>query len=373
MPSIRISISNLNRKLFIVGSFVLLASCGGKSMTSESSHSDSSSDFSSSESSSVIASVSSSAPASVSSSVVASNSSSSASSDNNSNQSAFAEFTDPNCLDGQYIESLPDANADIESIIETVYSYTSPTKEQLAQAQIDVFDLAYPYGAFILSTVGNEGSGDPNVSCVEAWSNPDDGIFPESVWGIAINECANALDFKYGQYFISENNEPSIPDNDYYARGEISLDKFHSKIPDAAANRFYFEDYTDHLGLQTTLGLWSQYIHSVAANYTVYRFPELEYSYDINYMLNFAWALPRYLLVGENRFPDDFNRIMSDPDVRETILTLWGRTWLYYDAFKENTSWTPGAEELKYLAAIRDPEIIDMINRVRTQHACIVN
>ena len=90
-------------------------------------------------------------------------------------------------------------------------------------------------------------------------------------------------------------------------------------------------------------------------------------------MLNFAWALPRYLLVGENRFPDDFNRIMSDPDVRETILTLWGRTWLYYDAFKENTSWTPGAEELKYLAAIRDPEIIDMINRVRTQHACIVN
>ncbi|WP_394200610.1 hypothetical protein [Marinagarivorans algicola] len=279
----------------------------------------------------------------------------------------FQANTDPSCSDGRYTEELPDVSADIDHLINDFYALDNPTTEQMAQVQLDVFDIAYPHGAYILrNSPGFDGAGrcDLTFSDVEKFGTT-------SPWNFAIHECGHALDFERDTYFLSSNYETPIPTNDYFGRGEITKDRFHNDIPDAFANSTYFEDSSAKQGIHTTYSEWSQYTHSVAVNYLLWRFPKLEYDFDTRAMLNFMWAAQRYWLWAKEQRPQDYTAMLNDEKLREATLLLWGQSWLYYDALGKNTTWQETDKHLQYINAMKRPELLAVLNEVRIKHGCI--
>lgn len=280
--------------------------------------------------------------------------------------SFFTAYTDSSCSDGEYYEELPDLTANIDSIIQSVDRKQSPSTDDMAKAQLEVYDLAFPYGAYIL----RESPGfDGQYDCAMEWSDPSD-YGPEIVWQLAIHECGHAL--SRNKFYISENYTIDQPSRDYFPREELTKDRFHNDVPSAPANDLYFDvgSVTGDQGIQTMYDEWSQYIHSVAADYLLYRFPDLRYTYDISLMLNFAWAAPRYLLWAKENRPTDYDRMINDEDVREATLVLWGQTWFYYDAFLNDHQWNPDKETQQLMKAIKNKELQLMMDEVRIAHGC---
>ena len=278
----------------------------------------------------------------------------------------FTVQTDPSCTDGQYSETLPDQSANIGPIVSSIDSMEDPGAQVIADHLMQVLDLAYPYGAFI---VRESPDFDRSFNCAFNWSNKGYGW--ETSWGLAIHECGHALD-GFSKYYMSTNYELNQPANDYFWRQELTGDPYHNTIPDASANSTYFDvgSVTGDQGIQTMYDEWAQYVHSVALDYLLYPTPESNTTYQIEYMLNFAWAAPRYFLWAKNNHPDDFNSMMNSFDVREATLAIWGQTWLYYDAFANNTTWTPTRNETRYIDAINHPDLQAMMNEIRVKHGC---
>ncbi len=286
-------------------------------------------------------------------------------------EGTFGEFTDESCTDGQYEETLPDLTVDISNYIDEVANARNPEPQFVADTLMSVLNAAYPYGAFIVRESPNF---DREGNCALAWAS--EGYGWHNSWGLAIHECGHALDayhnWPVATYFMAENYELPEPRGFYFPRSNITADRFHNTISDAAANSTYFDldSVTGHQGLRSMYDEWAQYVHSVALDYLLYPHPQARRDYYVEYMLNFAWAAQRYLLWAKEELPSDFQTMMDNYDLRQATLALWGQTFTYYDAYANNVGWTPSENETRYLEAMREPDLLEVINDVRKAHSC---
>lgn len=269
----------------------------------------------------------------------------------------FTALTDPSCSDGQYCETLPDLEADISEHLATVQAMSSPA--EATAAATEMFETAWPFGAAIFAGA--------SPGCAEEWMAYDYGW--QNQLGLAVHECGHNWD-QLDAWNISEDYSISMGPDDFYERWEITQDMYHDTIPNAAANDTYFDQgaVTSDQGIWTMYDEWTQYVHSVALDYLLYA--DAPRDFYVAYMLNFAWAAPRYFLWAEANHPADFAAMMASPDIREATLVLWGQTLLYYDAMAADTAFVPEAEQTQYIDAMQHPDLLDMINRIRLEHGC---
>ena len=286
----------------------------------------------------------------------------------------FTEFTDPSCNDGQYRLVLPRLDLDYSSLISDVRQ--NETKPGIVAFTKEVLSRGYPY---MYDVIANKA--EPN--CFEDWWWDKDGDpnNPKYGWennhGLIVHECGHEAN-GFDHLFISDGYDLRQPPNDYFHRREITEDEFHNNI-NGAINSTYLSPDTpvSAQGLQTSLDEWTEYIHSVMAEYQLYESGGSEY--HVKYLLNWAWFAPRYFLWAKNNYPNFYAEMMHQDDghiVRESVLTLWGATWALYDAFEQNTSWSPSAEHMSYLDQIRiitndGPVLLDMMNEIRQAHGCL--
>jgi|GEM_PF-6629191 len=271
-----------------------------------------------------------------------------------------AELTDPSCDDGKYCEALPDLTVDISARVSALENATELS--DMTRLGLELLDAAWPFGGDYLRAAGLE--------CHERWA--DDSWGPLVGLAFALHECGHYQDFDDGTRAFEPSADYTlpVPQNDYFGRGEITGDEFHSAIPDARANDIYFFGSSSSQGIQTTFSEWSQYNHDLGLMYTLYAHDTSSAYIEVEMALNFAWAAPRYLLWARDNYPNDFDAMMADPEVRTIILTFWGQTLLYYDALARDTNWSPGAEHTQYIDAFRDPAIFAMMNEVRKAQGC---
>ena len=276
----------------------------------------------------------------------------------------FAEFTDPQCTDGQYCEVLPDVSVSIAGWVSQLEP--EPPASQATPIALEMLDATWPFASDILRN---------DLSCADTYMTGSGWGWYNNV-GLAVHECGHMWDLDWQQgwtYHMSKDHHLAIPDNDYFPRAEIFNDQYSAAIPDAAANDYFKPgEATSDQGIQTMFDEWAQYIHSVALSYLFCRdlpFDDLK-DFDMGFMLHFAWAAPRYFVWAENHHPGDFANMMGDANVREAMLALWGQTMLYYDAFSAHPEWTPSATETQYFDAMRHPDLLDMVDRIREAHGC---
>lgn len=274
----------------------------------------------------------------------------------------FGEFTDASCADGQYQVVLPDLEVDLSDEIDSV-ARNRPDTDGMVEFARSVLTQAYPYMARVSFDIASE-------ACASRWVR---NYGWENSLGLIVHECGHGADFSQRKYLLSEGYDLDMPSRDYFWRQEISGDQFHQQIPDAAANSTYFDvgATTAAQGIRTMYDEWTQYIHSVATDFMVYDdHSSARRDFYLEYMLNFAWAAQRYLLWAKDNHPNDFQHMLNDPDVREATLVLWGATFAHYDAYTELTSWTPTNNEERYIAAMREPALLSILNEVRSAHGC---
>lgn len=271
-----------------------------------------------------------------------------------------AEFTDPSCDDGKYCEALPDLSVEIGALVDELEAATELS--EMTRLGQELLDAGWAFGGDYLRAAG--------IECHERWA--DDSWGALTGLEFALHECGHYQDFDDG----SRAFEPSadytlpVPKNDYFGRGEITGDSFHSAIPDAAANDIYFEGSSRSQGIQTTFSEWSQYNHDLGMMYYLYAHDDSNAFIQAEIALNFAWAAPRYLLWARENHPADYDSMMADKEVRDVILTLWGQTFLYYDALVRDTDWSPSAKHTRYIDAMREPELVAIMNELRRAQGC---
>ena len=269
-----------------------------------------------------------------------------------------AELTDPTCDDGKYCEQLPDLTVDIGPLVSDLKKATELS--EMTRLGLELLDASWSFGGAYLHAAGKE--------CHERWANDSWG--PLVGLAFALHECGHGQDFDSSYaYEPSAGYSLPVPKEDYFGRGEITADAFHSQIPDAAANDTYFVGSISEQGIQTTFSEWSQYNHDLGLMYTLQKY-EPSFGHEVELALNFAWAAPRYLLWARDKHKKDYDSMMADPEVRTVILTLWGQTLLYYDALARDTDWSPGAKHTQFIEALRDPAIVGMMNDLRKAQGC---
>ncbi|GLS27008.1 PPC domain-containing protein [Marinibactrum halimedae] len=284
----------------------------------------------------------------------------------------FEEFTNASCTDGQYQLTLPSLEVDYQSMINEVEG--NETKAGIVEFTRKALSQGYPYMYDVVTQKAQ-----PN--CIEDWwwddgspNNPEYGW--ETNYGLIVHECGHEAN-GFSNYYVSEGYNLQQPRRDYFPRQEISRDPFHDNL-DGDANSTYFNygSTTGDQGIQTMYDEWTEYFHSVAADYQFYDITGTQY--HVNYLLNFAWAAPRYLLWAKQNHPQDFEHMMNDFNVREDTLVLWGATFALLDALNNNTSWSPSTKHQAYLDEIRintseGQVLLDMIDEVRAAHGCQTN
>lgn len=285
----------------------------------------------------------------------------------------FKQLTDASCSDGQFPKGenvLPRLDSEhYAPLIDAVLESQSPTKQDMVDFTLAVLSHGYPY---MHDVVTNKAQ--PACEADWWWGNK---YGWENNHGLIVHECGHEAD-GFSNYYLAEGYDLPQPSNDYFWRQEITGDKFHNNIPDAPANSTYFDvgSTTGDQGIKTMFDEWTQYIHSVAADYQLYdAHAAAKRSYYLEYALNFAWAAPRYFLWARNNHSDAYASMMNDPDVREATLVLWGATFYFYDAFNNNTTWSPTLNETRYLNEInlvtdQGTELLDMMNEIRRTHGC---
>ncbi|MCK2244772.1 MULTISPECIES: hypothetical protein [unclassified Crossiella] len=110
---------------------------------------------------------------------------------------------------------------------------------------------------------------------------------------------------------------------------------------------------------------WTQYINSMAVTYYLSSGGTTRTS-DRHALLTHLWWIERYLAKIRVEQPDQYSYLIASAPWRQTVLSLWGRSWRYL------TSTLPGMEpdsgQVTELA--RQPHLLDEIQRLRAGHGC---
>ena len=297
-----------------------------------------------------------------------------------------SDWTDPQCLDGQYQEILPDFNVEISDLI-TNYNSSDPASFVFA-----VLERRYPMGKLLVE----EGRMGPFGDCIEVFLR--DRSSAQAVieqLSTIVHECGHAADIEAGGftnsvYLITPNLTLECNGGDTiergggtFARSLLNRDEFALEACFSGANcDFYRDVYLDgdpenmnfeggDQGYYSVVEETVQYINSLAVGYAFNT--ELRSRGSVSErdgISTFLWYITRYLRMARLEYPGAYSAIAEDSCWRQTILTLWGRAWFFLEA----------SESMSHLGIndqnIQDrltPELLDEIQRLRDLEGCGAN
>lgn len=299
---------------------------------------------------------------------------------------ATGDLVDPNCIDGQYSETLPTGE---ESISDLAYDSSN-----LVDSALRFLDRRYPNGAEIISGCLEN---DTPERCVERWYGPS-GPSDETDFllglSTAVHEGGHLNDLGrngsgFGTYWVTNETVLTCEDGDSiprggmtFARSEIYSDEFQSgfrpceSLTDNDCDN-YALIYLDPASPTGTLGPSQgfssvmeealQYVNSLATGHS-FRDQIRGARSERDGILAFLWYVERYLHKARIEFPDAYAFISGSACWREVILTIWGRAWLYLEHTEGETELEVDADI--FMNLVRTPVLVEEIERIRTAHGC---
>lgn len=298
---------------------------------------------------------------------------------------------DPQCLDGQYTEPMPNLNASISGPLS---SYDSGD----VKAFIDgVLGARYPVGQYLVAQALVKGTqiGD----CVDFFLPPQARGNPAQViqqLSVIVHECGHFLDigvsgFGSSAYVIRPDLVITCSGASYqgtnatFPRSLLNSDEYAPLRPpcsvggasgdcDSYADIYLDGDPNDGTfdggdqGFNTVMEEAVQYVNSLATDYAFDDQGGFGSVSARDGILTFLWYMERYLRMARLSYPDQHNFLLGDPCWRQIILTTWGRAWLYLDATDGMNSL--GIDDAQLIALVRDPALLEEIDRVRDAEGC---
>ena len=85
-------------------------------------------------------------------------------------------------------------------------------------------------------------------------------------------------------------------------------------------------------------------------------------------ILTFLWYTVRYLRMARLQYPDAYTHIRDDSCIRDLVLTLWGRAWLYLELTEDIVSL--GINDAAIEARLLNPLFLQEINALRIASGC---
>ena len=297
-----------------------------------------------------------------------------------------SELVDPNCIDGQYTETLPPVDADISTLI------AGYSPDNYKDFILDVLEARYPVGAYIVDgALENSSMGD----CIDFFLRGND--TPSDIFrqlSVFVHECGHFWDIEEGgfsdaTYIFTPDLWLTCSQGDTTSRGGVTFARSLLNGDDYAELRppcgggfggcdSYADIYLDgdpfdgnfdggDQGFNSVIEEAVQYVNSLATGYAFA--DQLSGSVsERDGILTFLWWVQRYLRLARLEFPDAHEALLDDPCWREAILTLWGRAWLYLEA-------TDGMGNLSIegdliLPLVEDPDLLGEIQLVRDAEGC---
>lgn len=291
------------------------------------------------------------------------------------------ELVDPACIDGKYTETIPTELASIEDLV-SAYSEA----DYLAFTD-DVLARRYPNGGFIV-TEGNRLGLSRFGNCVERFTgNRGQASSLLRQLSTVVHECGHILDLSLSGFsdtvltiddslvFTCDRGDTTTRGGDTFARSRINGDPYAELNPDDFYRDVYLDGDPDDAsfdsgdqGFNSVIEEAVQYVNSLATDY--YLRDRLG-GFSITAkdgILTFLWYIERYLRMARLEYPAAYSRLTTDSCWREAILTVWGRAWLYLEAARDVRQLGIDADMLEGL--VRDPALLDEIERVRAAHGC---
>lgn len=299
-------------------------------------------------------------------------------------------LVDPECVDGQYSEVLPNPAGDISPFVS---GYSAGNVYDFIDG---VLGARYATGQYLFVNGYNSQGGFPD-NCLNYFLG--DSSSASAVIGqlsTIVHECGHFLDMSTGGW--GENGYHFTPDLVYtctdgrtpdngggrtFARSLINNDEYAALHPPCAnytdqgcdsyaaiylngdPNNGTFESGDQGYGMlhEETL----QYINSLATSYAFTG--ELNYSTSArDGILTFLWYTMRYLRMARLEHPDAYALLTEDSCWRDMILTTWGRAWLYLELTSGNRAL--GINDAFLETLVMEPDLLEEIQRLRDIEGC---
>lgn len=292
---------------------------------------------------------------------------------------------DPACVDGLYSEALPTMG----SLAAAEAGYSPANLEGF---MLEILQARYSVGYDIVKVAKDSNTFDCIGSFVSDKSSATGALKSVST---VVHECGHLYDIDRGgfgkaHYFLTSQTSFTCSRGDTTSRGGVTFersrlngDMFASKRP-KCNNRntpgcdFYADVYLDgdpddamfeggDQGFSSVLEETTQYVNSLA---TAYAFRD-RYSNQVSErdgLLTFFWYVGRYLHMARTQYPDAYADLLGDSCWRESILSVWGRGWIYLEATKNERNL--GIDDDTIMALVMEPVILEEIQRVRDAHGC---
>jgi len=281
---------------------------------------------------------------------------------------------DPACLDGQYTETLPDPGASVAHLVDGY----SPAASQAFVA--GVLEVRYPIGAHLVERGRAESSfGDCVAMFTQGATQSADTMLQRLA--TVVHECGHFLDIARGTfstdtYVFRPDLSLTCSDGDArerfgntFARSRITQDEYDSLKPDDFYKQVYLVGAGSDQGFNMLMEEVVQYINSLATDFAFAdRLSPFMSISSRDGILTFLWYTQRYLRLARLTDPEVHDFLLGDGCWRETILTAWGRAWVYLDVTAENGSL--GIDDDVLEALVLDQDLLGEIHRVREAHGC---
>jgi hypothetical protein len=301
------------------------------------------------------------------------------------------ELINPDCVDGQYRETLPTVEASID---EATANYTADNWRGYVE---QVLMQRYPLGWHLINRAiieAPEQFGDCmnrflGASGSAAQINRQIGTF--------VHECGHFLDVGLGWgrsedfYVVNSGLTISCSQGDSierggrtFARSRINNDSYSALRPPCggAGSSENCDNYADTYldgnpddnefeggdqGFNMLLEEAFQYVNSLATNYALADTISGSIS-GRDGILTHLWWVQRYLKYARDEHPQAHQFLMGDPCWRRAILTLWGRAWLYLSITEDMDSLGINHRAIEPL--IEDSDLMAEIEALRQAHGC---
>lgn len=299
-------------------------------------------------------------------------------------------LVDPDCVDGQYTETLPDPSIPIADLS------ASFTTAQAVTFMDGALGRRYPFGQ-TLAREGQEGF----IDCVATFLR--DRSSPDAVIGevaTVVHECGHVYDdtlssgqsntyaIRAGLLLTGARGDSTDRGGLTFARSRIRNDDYQSRRApcppdsfigcDSYANIYLDGDPDDGTfdsgdqGFNLLFDEVVQYVNSLA---TAYAFSgELSRTgfsvSERDGILNFLWYMERYLRMARLDFPSAYQHLVTGDggNWRRAILTVWGRAWLYLDVTEGMSAL--GIDDDALMTLVTDADLLAEIQLLRDAEGC---
>ncbi len=269
---------------------------------------------------------------------------------------------EPRCPDASYVEDLSAADADVDAL-ERSYAPSAWDSTALALLQ-----ARYPVGRYIIDETRSGG-----FDCLEDFTSAEDradfSALARSL-STSVHECGHGLDFERGGfdralYVLRADLVFDLPVLDTFPLREIHQytndDDFYADtyLAGAIGDQFFdslMEEFTQYVNsLMVAAAMNDQYDRDGGVS-------------ERDGILTFMLYLEVYLQHARVHDGATYERILSNAEWREFLLTVWGRAELAL-------SRTAGMEFLginddDIESRMRSPDLTGEIDRVRERHGC---